>query len=485
MDLYDELPHSELLSDPEFTQLLQSTRHNQLTVVDFITLNTRELARVSQRSITEINKFRNLILKEFEDQYNELTQPKPIRILDSTDSTETYRQGNGQDGCSPVCFTTGDVTIDESLGGGIFLGNITEIFGESSTGKSQLLMQLCLSVQLPKSMGGLESKCVYITTEGDLPTTRLEGILDARPELKKHGVSQHNIFTVSCNDLITQEHILNVQLPVLLEQNESKIKLIIIDSISHHMRVELQTNSIKASRNNRYYVEQMAERLLHIADKHSLAIVVANQVSDKPMAEKQTRYHQTIMDYEYQLGWVVGWKDSTILYRQKSVELPNDNNINRNHESILSDDEDSILIETELNKVATTNNSKAVQPSRQLVLNDNLDVDTLNSRYTNVDRKQNSTSYLIKKKPYKKKIDTRVPNLGLSWANHVSTRILLRKTYMASPMIKRGDLKYYDGTDTSKFWQARRTLKVVFSSFCKPGEVAFIISKKGIESVGD
>ena len=39
--------------------------------------------------------------------------------------------------------------------GGLLLRGITEIVGESSAGKTQLCLQLCLSVQLPIKHGGL------------------------------------------------------------------------------------------------------------------------------------------------------------------------------------------------------------------------------------------------------------------------------------------------------------------------------------------
>ena len=40
--------------------------------------------------------------------------------------------------------------------GGILSQTLTEISGESASGKTQLCMQLCLTVQLPKKLGGLE-----------------------------------------------------------------------------------------------------------------------------------------------------------------------------------------------------------------------------------------------------------------------------------------------------------------------------------------
>ena len=45
--------------------------------------------------------------------------------------------------------------LDSFLRGGILREGITEITGESSSGKTQICLQLCLSVQLPQDHGGL------------------------------------------------------------------------------------------------------------------------------------------------------------------------------------------------------------------------------------------------------------------------------------------------------------------------------------------
>ncbi|VDH91251.1 DNA-repair protein XRCC3 [Mytilus galloprovincialis] len=52
-------------------------------------------------------------------------------------------------------LTTGCKSIDEALRGGLLSHGITEISGESSAGKTQLCLQLCLNVQLPITLGGL------------------------------------------------------------------------------------------------------------------------------------------------------------------------------------------------------------------------------------------------------------------------------------------------------------------------------------------
>ena len=52
-------------------------------------------------------------------------------------------------------LSLGCQVLDRFLCGGILSQGITEISGESASGKTQLCLQLCLAVQLPISHGGL------------------------------------------------------------------------------------------------------------------------------------------------------------------------------------------------------------------------------------------------------------------------------------------------------------------------------------------
>lgn len=543
MDLYDELPESKLLYEPEFTQLLDNANRYKVSVIDFLTLNLSELSKSLQRSIVEVNKFYSLLINEFMEQYETkdiVTPVKPQQVeIEPEVGLENQSENHVQPSPQPHSFTTGDVKLDEVLGGGIFFQGITEFFGESSTGKSQLLMQLGLTVQLPRSHGGIEGKCVFITTEGDLTTQRIQEMIDENPIYNDNNthVSQKNIFTVSCNDLTSQDHIMNVQLPILLDMHKGDIKLIVIDSISHHLRVELESKSFRNSQVNRFYIERLAERLLSLANKHDLAIVVANQVGDKPLMENAEPVRQLVTDYDYQMGWMVGWKDSSIMYRHRFNKMDggvlsttssnslshgvhgsnslsrnsntsknnndnnNDNNNNNNNnnaqtqlDDILSDDEDSMLVEKEVSKVIEAS-ERAKQHSETLQTSIQSSSSQKGS-YTSSDNKVNSAlnqhdvvyskgkintrkaSSILKKR----KLDSKVPNLGLSWANYVSTRILLKKSYKASPMVKRGEIKIYRGMDESSFWQVKRELQVVFSSYCGSNSMTYAITKRGIES---
>ena len=80
-------------------------------------------------------------------------------------------------------------------------------------------------------------------------------------------------------------------------------------------------------------------------------------------------------------------------------------------------------------------------------------------------------------------MDTKVPGLGLTWANHLMTRIKLEKWYQASPSIRSGNFDYDDTTDPTKFWQVRRNLKVVFSTYAPKGEMRYNITSEGVVSV--
>lgn len=47
--------------------------------------------------------------------------------------------------------------LDQLLRGGLPVGGVTELAGESGAGKTQLALQLCLSAQYPTEHGGLDS----------------------------------------------------------------------------------------------------------------------------------------------------------------------------------------------------------------------------------------------------------------------------------------------------------------------------------------
>jgi DNA repair protein RadA len=173
-------------------------------------------------------------------------------------------------------ITTGSQELDDVLGGGIETGSVIEFFGEFRTGKTQIMHQLCVNVQLPKEKGGLEGKALYIDTEGTFRPERIiqmsEGLdLDYKKVLKNiiYGRaynSDHQILLVKdATSLI----------------KEKNIKLIVIDSLIGHFRSEYIGRGTLATRQQT--INAHLHDLLRLCDIYTdLAIVLTNQVQSKP-----------------------------------------------------------------------------------------------------------------------------------------------------------------------------------------------------------
>jgi RecA/RadA recombinase len=139
----------------------------------------------------------------------------------------------------------GCYSVDDCLNGGIDVGGITEICGESGSGKTQFCFQLCCSVQLPVAFGGLDGSAVYICTESQIPTERLReianGITKKQEKFEIDWDLCDNIFvkqSTSCEILLKDLE----TLPALIEKKS--VKLIVVDSIAAILRSEFDSDNI-------------------------------------------------------------------------------------------------------------------------------------------------------------------------------------------------------------------------------------------------
>lgn len=158
-----------------------------------------------------------------------------------------FRGGGGGDNSSDDIFqrrrrlrlSTGCPRLDEFLKGGIPVSCITEIFGESSTGKTQMALQLCLTAQWVPRDGGLGAGAVYIATEQSFPLDRfqeLSRVLESRGRPTPLGGSYaDHVHIIHLRDLEVQRHIIDYQLPALLELHRD-IGLVVIDSVAANFR---------------------------------------------------------------------------------------------------------------------------------------------------------------------------------------------------------------------------------------------------------
>ncbi|MBY8992828.1 MAG: DNA repair and recombination protein RadA [Candidatus Lokiarchaeota archaeon] len=172
--------------------------------------------------------------------------------------------------------TTSSQELDDLLGGGIETGSVIEFFGEFRTGKTQIMHQLCVNVQLPKEKGGLEGRALYIDTEG---TFRPERIIQMAEGLDlDYNVVLKNIVFGRAYNSDHQILLIKEATNIIKEKN---IKLIVIDSLIGHFRSEYIGRGTLANRQQT--INSHLHDLLRLCDLYpDLAVVLTNQVQSKP-----------------------------------------------------------------------------------------------------------------------------------------------------------------------------------------------------------
>ncbi|UCD02552.1 MAG: DNA repair and recombination protein RadA [Promethearchaeota archaeon] len=172
--------------------------------------------------------------------------------------------------------TTGSQELDDLLGGGVETGSVIEFFGEFRTGKTQIMHQLCVNVQMPEEKGGLEGRALYIDTEGTFRPERIIQMSEGL-DLDHKKVLKNIIFGRAYN---SDHQILLIKEAANLIK-EKNIKLIVVDSLIGHFRSEYIGRGTLASRQQT--INSHLHDLLRLCDIYAdLAIVVTNQVQAKP-----------------------------------------------------------------------------------------------------------------------------------------------------------------------------------------------------------
>jgi len=173
-------------------------------------------------------------------------------------------------------ITTGSQELDDSLGGGVETGSVIEFFGEFRTGKTQIMHQLCVNVQLTKERGGIEGRALYIDTEGTFRPERIIQMAEGL-DMDYKKVLKNIIFGRAYN---SDHQILLIKETANLIK-ERNIKLIVVDSLIGHFRSEYIGRGTLATRQQT--INSHLHDLLRLCDIYAdLAVVVTNQVQSKP-----------------------------------------------------------------------------------------------------------------------------------------------------------------------------------------------------------
>ncbi|MHA2278268.1 MAG: DNA repair and recombination protein RadA, partial [Candidatus Kariarchaeaceae archaeon] len=188
-----------------------------------------------------------------------------------------------------LSFTYGVQTLDELMqvnnlnNLGITTGDTYEYFGQFRTGKTQICHQLCVTVQLPPSLGGLGKKAIYIDTENTFSASKIINIANR--------FQRETNWELSINDIlknITYARVVNsdqqraavYELLNHLNRCDHEYGLLIIDSVISHFRSEFAGRGTLAERQQ--LLNNHLSVLDRIANSFNLAIVITNQVQSNP-----------------------------------------------------------------------------------------------------------------------------------------------------------------------------------------------------------
>lgn len=168
-------------------------------------------------------------------------------------------------------LSTGSEALDNLLQGGIECGNLTELFGEFRTGKTQLCHTLCVTCQLPKNKRGGEGRALYIDTEGTFRPEKLKPIA-RRYKLDEDEVI-NNVFYARAYNHEHQYRLLS-QAGALM--SESKFSLIVVDSATALYRTDFSGRGELSAR--QMHLGKFLRGLQKLADEFGVAVVITNQV---------------------------------------------------------------------------------------------------------------------------------------------------------------------------------------------------------------
>lgn len=175
----------------------------------------------------------------------------------------------------------GNRALDDLMGGGIETNTITELYGESDSGKTQIGHQMAVNVQLPKNLGGLEGSTIIIDTENTFVPEKIKQIVAGVST--KNGIEYvpeeflENIHAAKARNSNHQMLLIDTAIKLADElKNTSKpVRLLVVDSLTGHFSAEYAGRSALA--NMQQKLNKHMHDLMKFANLYNAAVLVINQ----------------------------------------------------------------------------------------------------------------------------------------------------------------------------------------------------------------
>ena len=157
-------------------------------------------------------------------------------------------------------LSTGSAPIDQLLSGGIERGIITNVFGESGSGKTNLCVQVAAEI------AEKGDKVVYIDTEKGFSPERFKQIAGEE--------ALENLILAEPMEFEQQEERIN-SLQQVIEDEEEQPDAVVVDSLVSLYRLKAKGDQVQEV--NQRLSQQMSE-LSKVARKYNIPVMVTNQV---------------------------------------------------------------------------------------------------------------------------------------------------------------------------------------------------------------
>lgn len=167
----------------------------------------------------------------------------------------------------------GSKSISELLNGGVSTGLVTDFFGASNTGKTQICFQLCVNAQHLNEENGV----VFVDSSG---TFRPERILEISKSIKSKEDLFERIMVLRARSVSEQ-----MEVPRRLRDAPFKVKMLVIDTLTDNFVFEYQGEERIIERQAR--LARHLHDLCALAIRDNMAVVVTNTVRARVDAEQR------------------------------------------------------------------------------------------------------------------------------------------------------------------------------------------------------
>ena len=223
------------------------------TLISLATQNPTEMANVTGIGEKQCRKFIN--------EANEKCQLGFETPTEFTKKREKYSK-----------ISTGYLPFDEMLEGGFEQGHISEVHGATGKGKSQLSHLMVVRAL----MNNKTDKSLYIDTENTFSKERISDFAKANKLDIKNTLNRIKIARAYNFD----NQVLLIKKVEEMLQKDSNYRILVIDSLTAHMRSEFSGRGQLADRQAK--LNKHMHDIMRIADIYNLVVIITNQILSNP-----------------------------------------------------------------------------------------------------------------------------------------------------------------------------------------------------------